>query len=57
MTYPIDVQKIVSMIVQDLRQFNHGAIVDIVKKRITLWNLLTTTIGMVVLTISNFVFI
>ena len=32
MTYPIDVQKIVSMIVQDLRQFNHGAIVDIVKK-------------------------
>lgn len=32
MTYPIDVQKVVSMIIQDLRQFNHGAIVDIIKK-------------------------
>ncbi len=32
MTYPIDVPKIVSMIVQNLRQFNHGAIIDVVKK-------------------------
>lgn len=32
MDYPIDVQKIVSMIIQDLRQFNHGAIIDVVKK-------------------------
>ena len=32
MDYPVDVQKIVSMIIQDLRQLNHGAIIDIVKK-------------------------
>ena len=32
MECPVDVQKIVSMIIQDLRQFNYGAIIDIVKK-------------------------
>lgn len=32
MNCPIDMQKIVSMIIQDLRQFNHGAIIDVVKK-------------------------
>ena len=32
MDYPVDVQKVVSMIIQDLRQFNHGAIIDVIKK-------------------------
>ena len=32
MNCPVDVSKIVSMIIQDLRQFNYGALIDIVKK-------------------------
>ena len=32
MSYPVDVQKIISMIIQDLRHCNHGALVDIIKK-------------------------
>ena len=32
MDYPVDVQKVVSMIIQDLRQLNHGAIIDVIKK-------------------------
>ena len=32
MSFPVDVQKIISMIIQDLRHCNHGALVDIIKK-------------------------
>lgn len=45
MNCPVDASKIVSMIIQDLRQFNYGALIDIVKKQNTPWTSLTMTTG------------